>query len=89
MTPYEIGVILHYYISPEDHPDTKRSPASSAHLEHALATLYSEDLLTQNGSQQGRSLLLTERGKAYAEALQQVPLPVQKWVTIWPDAVEI
>lgn len=81
MTPYEIGVLLHYYCRAEDHEDIDRQPPV---WRPTILAFKAEGLLRdavpdeRNGG--NLTFTVTERGKAFCEALQRVPLPIQKWV---------
>jgi hypothetical protein len=75
MTPYQIDVLVHYYARCEDHPDLARNPPAW----RIAVREFTEQGLMREGTD-GMSYSLTERGTAYVDALQRVPLPVQIWV---------
>lgn len=83
MTCYELGILIHYYGSAEDHADLDRRPPI---WQPTIDAFVSEGLLELNkriapadGPQ--TVYVLTERGRVFVEqGLQQVPLPVQQWV---------
>ena len=83
MTPYEIGVVLHYYAHVDDHPRLKDDPDT--------ITKFLSDGILERGpvERQAPTFVITDRGTAFCEALKQVPLPVQRWVTVWPEGLEI
>ena len=79
MTPYEIGILLHYYVSPVDPDDEKyaRNELWSNTIEWMMDGVV---LLDFDKSENNRTYCLTERGRVYVEqGLMQVPLPVQSW----------
>lgn len=81
MTPYEIGLILHYYYSAEDHEDIQRNPPVTrptllSFVEHGLL-VYRHDSERQVDD---AMYAITERGTAYCKALQRVQLPIQIWI---------
>lgn len=79
LTPYEIEIVLHYYYSPEEHPECAgNSPAWRSSVDMLLAEGVLQ--LRKEPSQYGATYESTERSRVYIEALKDVPLPVQKWV---------
>lgn len=86
MTPYEIDVLLWYHCRALDHPDMERNPP----VWRPTITGFMEERLVRRVevSEQNptypRCYSLTDRGRAYAESLQRVPLPVAAWITEWP-----
>jgi hypothetical protein len=80
MTPYEIDVLLWYYTRPGDHPDVQRDPPV---WRPTIQNFIVDGLLSQMVSETS-VYVLTDRGAAYCQALQQVPLPEQQWVMCWP-----
>lgn len=80
MTPYEIGVLLWYYARVEDHPDFDRKPPI---WEPTIQSFFFSGLVSIKGSPDVM-FALTDKGMAYVDALQQVPLPVAVWTTRWP-----
>lgn len=85
MTPYEIDVLLWYYARCEDHPDMVRNPP----VWRPTIDGFKADNLLTSGEElctRGTCYSLTERGTAYVEALQRVPLPTSRWVIEWPKA---
>lgn len=82
MTPYEIGVIFHYYAKREDHPDVFIKPPIwretwDSFLKNGLLGV----VLREKDSDPMYEL--TERGEAYVHMLMSVPFPVLKWT--WPS----
>ena len=80
MTPYEIGILLHYYASGKD-PDEEqfdmRAPLWRPTIDAFIRDL---ELMELEYGTLPRSYRLTERGRVYVEqGLMQVPLPVQSW----------
>lgn len=80
MTPYEIDVLLHYYCRAVDHPDMERNPPV---WKPTILQFVGEGLLAVATSK-GMCYSLTERGQAYVDALQRVPLPRSAWIVDWP-----
>src|SRR5687768_9167382 len=81
VSPYEINVILHYYSRVGDHDDMERNPPGWG---QTMALFTDNGLIRRavyRDERHPRCYELTERGTAYCEALQRVPLPVQVWVT--------
>lgn len=80
MTPYEIGILLHYYASNStDAPELKRGAPI---LAETIETFIARNLLerTDRADLCLPAYRLTERGRIYVEALQRVPLPERGWV---------
>ena len=74
MTPFEIDVLLHYYMRPiADH-------AVMAYDKSWARDRFLAEGLLERAKYTYTTYQLTERGIAYCEALQRVPLPIQKWV---------
>ena len=80
MTPYELGVILHYHWSPNDHPDIVRRPPVWF---STMDDFTRQGLLlpTTGGATYYK---ISARGRAFVAALQQVPLPTPTWQVVWP-----
>ena len=82
MTPYEIGVLLHYYARCDDHEDVRRKPP----IWHpTIEAFIASGLLrylpaSERDDWVGATYEIGARGRAYCEALQRVPLPVQAWI---------
>jgi hypothetical protein len=87
MTLSEIGLLLHYYYSPEEHPDIESG--GKGWVRQGLASLIHFGLVAprQVRCESGSSYEVLERGSVYVKAIQAVPLPVQVWVI--PDAGDI
>ena len=77
MTPYEIDILLHYYARCEDHGDVERKPPI---WPSTLLYFLEQELLATANAEAQAHYAITDRGRAYVEALQRVPLPVQVWV---------
>jgi hypothetical protein len=75
MTPLEIGIALHYWVSPKPYKDGKNSWTE---LEAKIITkMHDRHLLEyQNGQLSGN----TPAMRAFVEALEAVPWPSMKWV---------
>ena len=78
MSPYEIGVMLHYYVAPIDHPDcSKRPPVWQKTLDKFVAI----GMLKCNvDSKRDSCYCITEKGTAYVQYLMKVELPICKWI---------
>ena len=78
MTPFELEVLMHYYVTPAPHRvELENPPVWAAMRDWFIA----EDLLkarTERTRGDG-TYLVTERGAAYVEHVLQTPLPLQKW----------
>lgn len=80
MTPYEIGVLLHYYARVDDHPDIQRNPPI---WRPTIDDFKAAKLLATRAAEDNRHeavYVLTSRGRAYMDVLQAVPLPSLMWV---------
>ena len=80
MTPFEIRILLHYYVSP-DEPEERDAPIFVETIRRFLV----EGLIEQHPDcdetcSRCRKYQTTARGDAYCEALKRVPLPVQAWL---------
>jgi len=79
MSPYEIGVLLHYYGSPEDPCEDKFNMRSVLWRE-TIDAFIQNNLIETDISENTRTYKLTERGEVYVkDGLLMVPLPVQSW----------
>lgn len=78
MSPYEIGVLLHYYSSACDHDDIHKNPPI---WRPTIEKFIADGLLESPGHDHWhRTYRLTERGKFYVvEGLCAIPLPTHKW----------
>lgn len=76
MSPYEIGILIWYYAHVDDHPDIERRPPV---WEPTLDQFLRWNLLRPSFETE-RHYMLSDRGRAYVEALQRVPLPTSIWV---------
>jgi DNA-binding PadR family transcriptional regulator len=76
MTPNDIEVMLHCYISPEPHP-RQDAPAVQDSLQRCLL----KGLIVRKEEGPDDVYEVTEGGRLYIEALRNVPLPER--VTVW------
>lgn len=78
MTPFEIRILLHYFTMPESEPEQAAAPI----FKDTCEELVRQELLQPLGPHALRTSThyITERGEAYCRFLQEMPLPVQKWV---------
>jgi hypothetical protein len=95
MTPYEIGVMLHYYVSATDHEDAERNPpiwrpTIQRFLDDGLLKFVAPD---ERDQRYPTTYAITDRGRVYCYSLQLVELPVAVWGTPpmsarydWPTA---
>lgn len=81
MTPFEIDILMHYLTRANDYRD---GDFSAPILPATMQSFVDQGLMTEEPEDSSRRFNLTERGIAYCESLQCVPLPVQRWVTVWP-----
>lgn len=89
MTPYELRVLLHYYAHVDDPPQVADNPPVWSETRDRFL---SEDLIrTAVGDERryGASWMLTERGRAFCDALQIVPLPDRVWVVRFPNTATV
>ena len=77
MTPFEIDILLHYATCMCDHRLMCNPPPI---WRETMSWFIAQGLLVESDSCDV-AYIKTDRLVAYAEALQLVPLPVQKWVT--------
>ena len=77
MTLFEIDILTHYHTRATDYRD---GDFSAEILPEVFDNLVSDNLLTCTGRIDGAVYKITDRGTAYIEALQAMPLPVAKWV---------
>jgi DNA-binding PadR family transcriptional regulator len=83
MTPYEIKLLLHYFTTPDDHPDVERDPPV---WRPTIQQFLADGLLEHGDERDEATYRISDRGKAFCEALLVVPLPVMRWVTPWPKS---
>ena len=76
MTPFEIDILLHYATTVGDHPLMNNPPPI---WRDTINSFLSDGLLAP-GDNGKAAYVATDRLRAYCEALQRVPLPVQVWV---------
>ena len=76
MTPFEFGILLHYFCRADDPEDTMRAPIWRGTINGFM----DENLLVPNAdSTRGTSYQLTDRGEFYVRAVLAMPLPVHRW----------
>lgn len=76
MTPFLLGICLHYYYSPEQHPSARQDGQM---VVEAFQQLKVRGLLREIDC----GYAGTEALKVYVDALCSVPLPVTRWVIPW------
>lgn len=81
MTPLEISILLHYRCTVTDFRD---GDFSAPAVREAIDRLHKVDdllMLTPQGMRATHgAYVITERGRAFVEALERMPLPIQVWV---------
>lgn len=79
MTPYALGIVLHYYARADEHSDAMRNPNSWQDNVDRLVDMGlirpRRDTTNYSGTYE-----TTERGEVYVKAVLALPLPVQAWV---------
>ena len=80
MTPLEIKILLHYYTHADDYRKGDFSaPAVSDAIKYFAYELH-PPLMKVKSIPDGQYYGLTDRGRAYCEALEALPLPEIRWV---------
>lgn len=72
MTPVEIGVLLHYYVSPEEHPRI-HAPA----VKEAIRKWVAEGILIQD--METEIYRTSYRGSVLVKMLCDTPMPIKVW----------
>lgn len=80
MSPLKIEIMLWHYAHGEDHPNALKG--MNAWVD-AFRDLLANDMLSNCNTENGMSLRITERGRAYVDFLMSVPLPVQRWEVVF------
>lgn len=81
LTPYSLGVLLHYYTTPEPHAHERHFGTGSHGLfEQVCAAFVQAGVLAANPRQdrEGR-YAVTEKGEAYVRAILLTPVPDPYW----------
>lgn len=78
MTPLQIKMMLHYFCCAGPYAEKDQHHATSDAVLLQRTQLIAEGMLSPTRCQSG--FHVTERGRVYVEALQAVPLPINKWV---------
>lgn len=80
MTPYEIGILLHYYARCDDAPEINAPIGPETVKEFVDKGLLQYIPERDQAAHNPVKLRLTERGYVYVKfGLCKVPLPVQEW----------
>jgi hypothetical protein len=80
MTPFQIGILLHYFCRPTDPEEQMRAPIWRETVNEFL----NWDLLRINAdSRRESTYAITPRGECYCRALQAMPLPMPRWGVTW------
>lgn len=77
MSPIKIEIILHYYHAVDDY---RGGDFSAPVVSEALNDFISVGILTQLDDP-APEYAITEKGRAYVEALMGVPFPVNVWMS--------
>lgn len=77
MTLFEINILAHYAVSAVDHPLMAEPPPI---WRDTMSKFVADGLLSCPQFCSAVAYVKTDRLVAYVEALQLVPLPVQRWV---------
>ena len=77
MSPSDIEVLLHYYVSPSPHPRVE-APA----VAKAVVRFVHDDIFCVTGETEciGSGFRVTDRGEAFISMLLGTPYPEKKWV---------
>ena len=78
MSPYELKILLHYYVSPEDCPELGVAPIWDETVLKFMDTQLLEKRVTPRLDES--LYYISPRGEAYIEAILRLPLPVQRWM---------
>ena len=81
MTPLQINMLLHYYVSADDYPDLVHDAQQGA-ITYFLAAGFLTEQKMDNEQPRYKQ---TYKLKAYCYALCQVPEPVQVWIIPTPQ----
>lgn len=73
MTPCDLEVLIHCYVSPIVHPHIT-APA----VQNAIAQFLDDGIIVPDGSEGGFSP--TAKGKAWLKMILATPQPEQKWI---------
>ena len=83
MTPYQINILLWYYVRPVDYAEP--SPILQETIDDFIAKGLLEPVPV--GYLYDAKYRGTDRLKCYAKALQDVPLPT--WTVVWPKTCPV
>ncbi len=84
MTIYEIELVLHYHCSSAQDRVQTEGRVNDFYYETVRRLVDTGLLKRLESNEHGVSLECTEKGSAYARALQEVPLPTPCWLVEWP-----
>lgn len=77
MTPFEFGILLHYYCRAEDH---EALSLGQPILRETMGRLIVDlGLLAHDSPHEGCTYQLTEKGRAFIDFALATPMPVQRW----------
>jgi hypothetical protein len=77
LTPNDIDVLLHYYVSPEPHP-RHNSPA----VQSTVDTFIEDGILEEvnNEHHVTYKIRTTDRGRKFVEMICETPYPEKRWI---------
>ena len=73
MSPYQLGILLHYYTRADDYPDVISPPPI---WRETIDGFKRDDLLKDSRNEADASYEITQRGRVFVEGLCNLPLPV-------------
>lgn len=82
MSPCYFDVLMHYYVSPEEHPSLNTPEPAPSYID-AVEYLIDHGLLCERAKDDrefGGTYRATDRGTAYVIAALSTPLPEQRWI---------
>jgi len=80
MSPFQLGILLHYYSCLDEAEEVKRNPPI---LEETMQQFVADGLLEPATHDHGASWQCTDKGKFFVEYICALPLPEHSW-TIKP-----
>lgn len=83
MTPLHIQIMLHYYCRTDPYAQKEPEHAKSPAVKHYISQLLLADMLTPSNCE--NVFVVTEKGKAYIDALKAVKEPVGKTIWVQPE----
>lgn len=86
MTVFELGILLHYYARVDDCDACNRNVP----IWRETVEMFLREELLRRAPEPIRDACyeITDRGRAFVDALQTVPLPTQHWRVEWPASAQ-